>query len=302
MRVTILSGGVGGARMARGFERLPGVATTVIVNVGDDNLTHGLRISPDLDTVIYTLAAIEGPHGWGRKGDTFSANEELGRLGFDNTFQLGDRDLALKIYRTAGIRAGLTLSAITETVRRAHGIESRVLPATDDDHRTEIRIEDGGWISFQEYFVHRRHEDDVVAIRFAGKTDAAPAPGVIDSIRQADILVIAPSNPPLSIWPILAVAGVRAEVAEHPQTTGVSPLIGGKPIKGPADRVLSSLGLPAGAEGVLAAYEGLLNRFVIDNSDVSDNFEARGVEILSEDIRIGDPESAERLARAILER
>lgn len=300
MRVVVLSGGVGGARMARGFDRLSEVDQTVIVNVGDDETTHGLHISPDLDTVIYTLAHKEGPHGWGRADDTFHANDELGRFGVNNKFKLGDRDLALKIFRTERLQTGESLSAITEQARAGFGISTRVLPATDHRLRTQIKLPDQSWISFQEYFVHRRHTDEVTDLRFAGSDQAAPAAGVLESIVAADLLVIAPSNPPLSIWPILAVEGIRDAVERHPATVAVSPLIGGKPVRGPADRVLASLGLPAGNEGVLAAYQGLLQLLVIDETDAADA-PGLAVEVLVENTLIANPEAAARLARAIVE-
>jgi len=300
MRVVVLSGGVGGARMARGFDRLSEVDQTVIVNVGDDETTHGLHISPDLDTVLYTLVGKEGPHGWGRADDTFHANDELGRFGVDNKFKLGDRDLALKIFRNDRLQMGESLSAITEEARAGFGIRSRVLPVTDHRLRTQIKLPDQSWISFQEYFVHRRHTGEVVDLRFAGSDQASPAAGVLESIVEADLLVIAPSNPPLSIWPILAVQEIRDAVEQHPSTVAVSPLIGGKPVKGPADRVLASLGLAAGNEGVLAAYQGLLQLLVIDETDAADA-PGLAVEVLVKNTLIADPEAAARLARAIVE-
>ncbi len=256
MRVVELSGGVGGARMARGLAAVAEVDLTVVVNVGDDASNHGLHISPDLDTVTYTMAGVEGPQGWGRADDTFTLNDELGRFGVDNNFQLGDRDLALKLFRTNELANGARLSEVTETIARAFDLSPTVLPATDDPLRTMVRTTDG-WLTFQEYFVKRRHRDEVVELRFEGAADARPAPGVLEAIRDADRLIIGPSNPPLSIWPILAIEEVRSAVADHPSVTAISPLIGGKTVKGPADRVLASLGFPPGNRGVAADYEGL---------------------------------------------
>ena len=217
MRVVELSGGVGGARLARGLAALEEVELSVIVNVGDDTETHGLLVCPDLDTVVYTLAGEEGPFGWGRRDDTFHFNEELARFGVDNTFRLGDRDMALKVFRTRQASIN-SLSKITEMITRAFGVSAAVLPATDDRLRTMVRIEQG-WISFQEYFVDRRYRDEVLELRYEGADLASPAPGVIESIERADRIIIGPSNPPLSIWPIFAVPGVKEAVTRHPHVT-----------------------------------------------------------------------------------
>ena len=295
MRVVELSGGVGGARLARGLAALPGVDLTVVVNVGDDASNHGLHISPDIDTVVYTLAGVEGPQGWGRAGDTFHMNEELARFGVDNTFQLGDLDLALKLFRTNLISDGEPLSSITTDIARSFGLDSSVLPVTDDRVRTMVRT-DSGWLSFQEYFVARRHQDQVLELRFDGAGTALPAPGVIEAIETADLVVIGPSNPPLSIWPMLAVSEVRAAVERRRPVTAVSPLIGGKTVKGPADRVLASLGLPPGNAGVAGAYEGLIDRLVIDTSDGDDEATLEGIDVLITDTLIEEPAAAARLA------
>lgn len=295
MRVVELSGGVGGARLARGLATLPEVDLTVVVNVGDDASNHGLHISPDIDTVVYTLAGVEGPHGWGRAGDTFHLNEELARFGVDNTFQLGDRDLALKLFRTNRISDGEPLSSITTTIARSFGLESSVLPVTDDRVRTMVRTE-AGWLSFQEYFVARRHQDEVLELRFEGAETARPAPGVIEAIETADLVVIGPSNPPLSIWPMLAVSEVRSAVERRLAATAVSPLIGGKTVKGPADRVMASLGLAPGNAGVAEAYEGLIDRLVIHTSDGDDEATLEGIDVLVTDTLIEEPAAAARLA------
>ncbi len=295
MRVVELSGGVGGARLARGLATLPEVDLTVVVNVGDDASNHGLHISPDIDTVVYTLAGVEGPHGWGRAGDTFHLNEELARFGVDNTFQLGDRDLALKLFRTNRISDGDPLSSITTTIARSFGLESSVLPVTDDRVRTMVRTE-AGWLSFQEYFVARRHQDEVLELRFEGAETARPAPGVIEAIETADLVVIGPSNPPLSIWPMLAVSEVRSAVERRLAATAVSPLIGGKTVKGPADRVMASLGLAPGNAGVAEAYEGLIDRLVIHTSDGDDEATLEGIDVLVTDTLIEEPAAAARLA------
>lgn len=299
MKVVELSGGVGGARMARGLAAVPGVHLTVVVNVGDDASNHGLHISPDLDTVTYTLAGVEGTQGWGRADDTFTLNDELGRFGLDNTFQLGDRDLALKLFRTNELANGAKLSEVTGAIARAFDVSPGVLPATDDPLHTMVRTADG-WLAFQEYFVKRRHRDEVIELRFEGAENAGPAPGVLEAIRDADRLIIGPSNPPLSIWPILAIEEVRTAVAAHPSVTAISPLIGGKTVKGPADRVMASLGLPPGNRGVAAAYEGLLHRLVIDTSDRDDASSMGDIDVHVTPTLIKEPEAATRLATELV--
>jgi LPPG:FO 2-phospho-L-lactate transferase len=280
--------------------RIQEVDLTLIVNVGDDEMIHGLRVSPDLDTVVYTLAGVEGPEGWGRRGDTFTANDELGRLGLDNRFRLGDLDLALNVYRSARLAAGDTLSQVTDAVRRRFELVPLVLPATDDVIRTEVKSASGDWLSFQEYFVHRQHRDEVVEIRFLGGAESRPAPGAVDHIEDADVVLIAPSNPPLSIWPILAVPGIREAVADHPRVTAISPLFGGRALKGPAHRILASLGLPAGNQGVAKAYAGVADNLVIDTGDAGDAALIQGLGVLVEDTLIKDSAASARLARAIL--
>jgi len=299
MKIVELSGGVGGARLARGLASLPDVDLTVVVNVGDDDENHGFHVSPDLDTVVYTLAGLEGPEGWGRAGDTFEFNDELGRFGVDNTFRLGDRDLALKTFRTLQMRRGSALSEATGRVAGAFGLTTLVLPVTDDVLRTRVRIAEG-WVSFQEYFVGRGHRDVVLELEFNGAGLARPAPGVLESIAAADMVVIGPSNPPLSIQPILEVAGVRAAVAAHPRVTAVSPLIGGKTIKGPADRVMASLGFPPGNPGVAAAYEGLIDRLVIDRIDIGDVALIDGPRVEATDTLIKDRLASARLAKELI--
>lgn len=301
LKIVELSGGVGGARMARGLAALEEVDLAVIVNVGDDAANHGLAISPDLDTVIYTLAGLEGPQGWGRAGDSYALNDELARFGVDNSFKLGDRDLALKLYRTQAIAGGATLSAVTRTIARSFGIGAEIAPATDDPLRTMVRIADG-WVTFQEYFVARQHRDEVLELRFDGAESANPAPGVIETIERADLVIIAPSNPPLSIWPILAIDEIRAAIEVQPAVTAVSPLIGGKTVKGPADRVMTALGLSPGNQGVAEAYEGLIDRLVIDTSDRDDVTSIEDIAIMVTDTLIKEPAAGARLAAELVTR
>jgi LPPG:FO 2-phospho-L-lactate transferase len=300
MKVVELSGGVGGARMARGLAAVPEVDLTVVVNVGDDEDIHGLHVSADLDTVIYTLAGVEGPDGWGRSADTFVLNDELARFGVDNRFQLGDLDLALNLFRTQALAAGKLLSAITAEIAASFDIRVDVVPATNDNLRTELRIEGDEWLSFQEYFVLRGNRDEVKELRYPGSEVAQPAPGVLKAIGSADVVVIAPSNPPLSIWPILAINEIRRAIRSHQRVVAVSPLFGGKALKGPADRVMASLGLPAGNAGVIEAYAGLIDMLVVDTQDAGDARQLGSVEIMVTDTRMATATRARELAEEIL--
>jgi LPPG:FO 2-phospho-L-lactate transferase len=300
MNVVELSGGVGGARLARGLDAIDDLDLSVVVNVGDDLPTHGLYVAPDLDTVVYTLAGIEGPHGWGRAEDTFVANTELARFGLDNRFRLGDLDLALKIYRTHRLGAGETLAGVTDTVRASFGLTASIMPASNDPVRTMVTTSEGEKLTFQEYFVDRGHRDPVQRVDFEGAAAATPAPGVIEAIDQADILVIGPSNPPLSIWPILALAAIDRAVRRHPRVIAISPLIGGKALKGPADSVMADLGLGTGTRAVIASYRGLIDTLVVDTSDQADTGEIDGVTVVALETRIPGRAEAMRLAEAIL--
>lgn len=297
-RVLLLSGGVGGARMARGLSAVNG-NLTVVVNVGDDEVIYGLHVSPDLDTVLYTLAGVEGPQGWGRAADTFAVMDQLGELGIDNRFRIGDRDLATNILRTSGLASGSPLSSITATLAKQLGVTATVLPATDDLVPTRVRS-GTTWMSFQEYFVLRRAADDVDELDYVNAGSARPAPGVLSAIADADIVIIAPSNPPLSVWPILAIPGVREAVAAADRVVAISPLFAGKALKGPADRVMATLGLAPGNQGVADAYAGLLTDLVVDAGDAGDPVAADAT-IHALDTRIADPERAARFARAIVE-
>ncbi len=263
---------------------------------------YGAHVAADLDTVTYTLAGIEGPHGWGLADDTFAVMDEMSARGIDTSFRLGDRDLATCLQRTAALQAGAPLSMATARIATSLGVEPTVLPASDDPIRTTVQIADGSWIPFQEYFVARRHQDEVIALRYSGIDEATPAPGVIEAITTADVVVIAPSNPPLSIWPILDIPGVRDAVQRAPNVLAVSPLFGGKALKGPADRVLASLGLSPGTAGILEAYDGLLSRLVIDATDAGD--EALATEhttVIATDTRMLSAEDGRRFATWLMD-
>jgi LPPG:FO 2-phospho-L-lactate transferase len=244
---------------------------TVIVNVGDDTERYGVHVSADPDTVLYTLADVIGDRGWGRANDTTHVMETLAKYGFDTSFTLGDRDLALCMARSMMLKNGVPLSEATGSLAASLGVtDVSLLPATDDVLRTFVEIDEGKWLSFQEYFVDRQHADPVRSIAYHGSTDARPAPGVVDAIRNADTLVIAPSNPPLSIWPILSIDAIDGAVSEHSRRIAVSPLFGGVPLKGPADVVMRGVGLPTGTEGILAAYADRIDVLYIDNADRGD--------------------------------
>lgn len=296
--VVILSGGVGGARMARGFDVIP-VDATVVVNVGDDALIHGVHVSADLDTVVYTLAGIEGEHGWGRRDDTFHVMDELAALGTDTTFRIGDRDLAACLKRSTAMAEGVPLSTITREFAKAFGVRSTVTPVTDDPVRTRVETADG-WLEFQEYFVIRSHRDKVRGLDFVGAAEAGVAPGVLEAIARADVVVIAPSNPPLSIWPMLAIPQVETAVADHPNVVAVSPLFGGLALKGPAADVMTALGLPPGNAGVVEAYRAVIDALVVDVGDAADAV-GLGLPVLVADTRVAAPDDAARLAGEILE-
>lgn len=276
---------------------------TVIVNVGDDDAIYGLAVSPDLDTVVYTLAGVEGPQGWGRRDDTFRVMAGLGEQGVDTWFRLGDRDLAMCLRRTEHLAAGGTLSRFTAGAASALGVPVAVLPATDDRLRTQIRTADGVWRDFQDYFVRRRHRDRVLEVRYDGADDASPAPGVLDAIDRADVVVIAPSNPVLSVQPILAVGGVRAALSAKPAVVAVSPLFGGRALKGPAATIMADLGMAAGTAGLLASYEGLLSHLVVDAGDAGDvaALAGAGVSLHAADTRIGTPGEGARFAAELMD-
>jgi LPPG:FO 2-phospho-L-lactate transferase len=270
-RVVALAGGVGGAKLADGLQAHLGADLTVIVNTGDDCERHGLLVMPDHDTVLYNLAGIEQAElGWGIEGDTHAAMDQLGRLGEDTWFALGDRDLALHIARTARLRAGGRLTEVCLGLQRALGVGPRILPMADEPVRTEVETDDG-WLEFQEYFVHRRQMPVVRGIRFRGIETASATDEVTTALAAAELIVICPSNPIVSVGPILAVPGMRAAVAaaraRNVPVVAVSPIVAGRALRGPADRMLASLGHEATALGVARLYADLADVFVLDRLD-----------------------------------
>jgi LPPG:FO 2-phospho-L-lactate transferase len=304
MRVTALAGGVGGAKLLRGLQRaLPTGALTAVVNTGDDATMYGLHVSPDVDIVTYWLAGIADlDRGWGVKGDTFTAIEALARLGEESWFRLGDADLATCLLRTRRLAEGWTLSKTTEEVRVALRVPTRILPMSDDPVRTTLRATDGRTLEFQEYFVRDRTEPEIIEITYGGLERAAPAPGVQESIHSADLIVLCPSNPMLSLAPILGLRGLRDALRTHPRVVAVSPLVGGAALKGPADRLLRSLGHDASATGVSGLYRDFCDVFVLDEVDAHERQEvaATGSRPVVLDTVMSDASSAEALAERII--
>lgn len=268
LSVVALAGGVGGAKLADGLAQiLPPENLTVIVNTGDDFEHYGLHISPDLDTVCYTLAGLANPEtGWGRANETFHALESVRTLGGPDWFQLGDRDLGTHLERTRRLQAGEPLSTITRDFCHAWGVEHTILPMSDDPVRTMVDTVEHGELPFQEYFVHRKTEPAVKGFRFEGLENAEAAPGVLKSLQEADLVVMCPSNPWVSVDPILGVAGIRETVAAKP-ALAVSPIIGGEALKGPAAKMYRELGIEPSALAVAEHYRGLLQGFIFDLHD-----------------------------------
>jgi LPPG:FO 2-phospho-L-lactate transferase len=306
-RVVELAGGVGGAKLAEGLQAVLGDRLTVVVNTADDTERHGLLVCPDHDTVLYTLAGLENPElGWGLAGDTWTVMGALERLGEEGWFRLGDLDLATHIVRTERLRTGARLTDVLRGLQRAAGIAARILPMTDEPVRTRVRTDDG-WLDFQDYFVRLRQAPDVREVAFDGIEAARPTPEVAAAIEAASVIVIAPSNPIVSIGPVLAVPGMSellaAARARGARVVAVSGIIGGKALKGPADRMLASLGHEATALGVARGYAGLIDAFVLDDVDaaLAPAVEALGIRPVVTATIMTDDASRERLAAAVLD-
>ena len=269
LKVTLLAGGTGGTKLAHGFALIgPEVDLTVIANVGDDAEIHGLHVSPDLDTLLYTLSGlIDVERGWGIRNDTLSAHAMFARLGEETWFTVGDADLATHAHRTRRLREGASLTDATAAVAAALGVKTALLPATDDRLRTRLET-DAGLLDFQDYFVRLRQEPAVTGIRLEGLEHARPSDAVLAAIADAQLLVIGPSNPFVSIGPILELPGVRDAFAAAPAPkVAVSPIVAGRALKGPADRMLASMGHDPTALGVARLYAGLVDRFAVDEAD-----------------------------------
>lgn len=301
-RVVILTGGVGGAKLVDGVVRLIGPQlVTAIVNVGDDFDHLGLRISPDIDTLLYTLAELAHPEqGWGRRDESWQFMAALGSLGGEDWFRLGDGDLALHVLRTLWLRDGRSLSTIIATFARSWRIGTRILPATDNNLATIVET-DEGTLPFQRYFVERRCEPAIHSLRFDGAQTAQPAPGVVEAILdpKARAVLIAPSNPFLSIDPILAVPAIRSTLAKAPApVVAVSPLVGGKAVKGPTAKIMAELGLPASADTIARHYRGFLDGIVVDERDPPGSIETRSIRV---DTLMLGADDRRRVAEAVLQ-
>ncbi len=305
MRVCALAGGVGGAKLSAGLQEVlaPG-ALTVVVNTADDFDLWGLRICPDLDTVMYTLAGISNPEtGWGLAGESFDALGMLARYGEDTWFLLGDRDLATHVLRTARLRAGETLTTVTGALSGSLGVRSAVLPMSDEEVSTVLKTP-AGLLEFQEYFVRRGQRDEVLGVELRGVGEARPTDAVLEALAAADVVVFCPSNPIVSVGPILALPGMREALASSSAPkVAVSPIVGGRALKGPADRMLASLGHEVSAAGVAAIYEGLVDGMVIDRVDVEERagIEALGMQVLATDSVMRGAQDRARLAREVVE-
>jgi LPPG:FO 2-phospho-L-lactate transferase len=306
-RVVLLAGGVGGARLAFGLQALLGDGLAVVVNTGDDLELQGLLVSPDHDTVMYTLAGLDNREwGWGLAGETFTNAEMLERYGEETWFRLGDRDLATHLVRTRRLRAGDRPTDIARDLQRSLGVRAQVLPMADEPVRTQVLTPDG-WLDFQDYFVRRHQEPEVLDLRFAGVEESQATPEVVAAFESAEAIVIAPSNPFVSVRPILAVPGVEAALqtarSRGAPVVAVSGIIGGKAVKGPADRMLRSLGHEATALGVARQYTGIADVFVLDRVDeaLQADVERLGMAAVTADTVMADDDGRKRVARVVLD-
>lgn len=303
--ILVLAGGVGAARFIEGLVQVvPPKKITAVVNTGDDMVFHGLKISPDLDIVTCTLAnLIDREQGWGIVGDTSECMSWLIKLGGPGWFKLGDRDLALHIRRTAMLRDGCTLSEVADSFRRSLGVAVKIMPMSDDPVPTHI-LTDMGEMHFEDYFVRHRAQPEVRGIRYVGVEDARPAPGLLRAIADAEMILIAPSNPVVSIGPILAIPGVHEAIAASPApVVTVSPIVGGAPIKGPAAPLMRAIGLEVSAVGAAQAYAGLLDGIVIDQVDaeLAPQIEALGLRVAITDTIMRGPVEKANLAQVTLQ-
>jgi LPPG:FO 2-phospho-L-lactate transferase len=305
MDVTALAGGVGGSKLLVGLQDAldPG-DLTAIINTADDASIYGVYVSPDVDIVTYWLSGLaDTERGWGLKDDTFNLVQAFERLGTEAWFSLGDADFATCLFRTNRMASGATLTAVTDEVRRSLGVPTRILPMSDDPVRTRIVTQDGRTLEFQEYFVKERQEPAVREVRFAGIGDAKPSPGVIEAIRDADRVVLCPSNPVVSLAPMLTLPGVRDALKDHSNVTAVSPIIAGRAVKGPADKMLPTVGAEVSAAGVARLYADFCNVFVVDGSDTEEIalIEQAGIRAVALETLMTDRDRSTELARALLE-
>ena len=299
--ITTLAGGVGAARFLQGLVHVvPPEEVVTIVNTGDDIEFYGLHISPDVDIVAYTLAGIvDEEKGWGMRGDTFNCLNMLRKYGYETWFMLGDKDLATHIHRTLLLKSGLKLSEVTEKIRKALGVKVKIIPMTNDKVQTKI-VTNVGEMHFQEYLVKRKAQDPVLDVKFEGIERAEPAPGVIEAILNADGIIICPSNPIVSIGPILSIKGVKEALKKtKAKIVAISPIVGGAPIKGPADKLMRGLGIEVSALGIAKIYKNFLDALVIDNvdRDLKPKIEEIGIKVHVTDTIMRTLESKIKLAK-----
>jgi len=303
--VVALAGGVGAAKLLRGLVQLiPPQDLVIVGNTGDDVELYGLHVSPDLDIVMYTLAGIvDETKGWGVSNDTFRCLNMLGKLGFETWFKLGDQDLAIHIVRTKMLKDGMTLSQATAELCRILGVKAKLIPMSNDPIRTKVLSGESS-LDFQEYFVKRETKDEVTNVLFEGAEKAKPEPGIPEAIRMAERVIICPSNPVLSISPILSMSAIKNELRKNKAyIVGVSPIVGGKAIKGPADRIMASMGLEVSAYGVAKFYEDFLDHLIIDRVDehLKRRIEELDVKVTVADTMMRNLEDSVRLAKVVIE-
>jgi LPPG:FO 2-phospho-L-lactate transferase len=302
--VVVLSGGTGGAKLIQGLSHeVEPSELTIVCNTGDDFVLHGLNISPDLDTIMYTLAGMaDNLKGWGIQNDTFTVLAQLKKFGAETWFRIGDQDLATHMMRTRLLRQGLKLTEVTDRLKNALGARARLVPMTDDVVGTRVETPQGE-ISFQEYFVKHRWQPEVKKIFYAGIEGSKPAPGVIEAIRAASRIIVCPSNPITSIGPILAVPGIRDAIKKAAATViGVSPIIGAAAISGPAHKLMAAQGWEASALGVAQSYTDLLDSFLIDKADekLGEKIQRLGIQVFATSIRMDSHTEKRHVAREVL--
>jgi LPPG:FO 2-phospho-L-lactate transferase len=296
---------VGGAKFIRGLvRRVDPRRVTIIVNTGDDEHFYGLHVSPDVDTVTYTLAGvINRTNGWGLQGESFRALEALGRLYGEPWFNLGDRDLATHLYRSERLRAGATLSQVTAEIANRFGVKSRIIPMSNDRVHTHVKLKGKPAMPFQEYFVRGRARGSVEAIELRGFNNARPAPGVLDAIGKSGAVILAPSNPFVSLEPIIRLAGVREALTQvRERVAAISPIVGGKPVKGPADKMMRGLGHEVSPLGIARLYRDFVGLFVLDQVDSRylEPIRKLGIRAMTTDTIMSTPARAEKLAGVVL--
>jgi len=306
LQIVVLAGGVGAAKFLQGLANIVSPEDlSCVVNTGDDIVLHGLHISPDMDIIMYTLAGIvDNEKGWGVSQDTFNCFEALRNLGLDEWFRLGDKDLATHLYRSELLRRGLSLSEITTALSKRLGVRSRLLPMTNDKFETWVRT-DAGWMHFEEYYVRRGFRDEVRDVQFRGADNARPAPGVLEALADAELVIVAPSNPIVSIGTILAVQGIRGTLQRREEpVVAISPIVGGSPLKGPADKFMLHRGVEVSPKGVARLYGDFLDLMILDHADreLIDEIRAMGIDAVATNTVMRTMDDRLRLAEVVLEK